>query len=314
MFFPAAETTTPPQPSSPPAPGLRHLGRPHRRRHGCIITPVAGHRSAHRTCRQSEDAKLTVPRGDLAPHRRGGGSDADRVDSLETHPYLEAKGVRSHGLRQDEEGRLLVPVRDADGTVWSIQKIGRDGKHFQENSRVESRHFVIGDVNKPGPLLIAEGYATAATVHELTGQPAIVAFQAGNLLRVAQTYRARFPERPIYIAGDDDRHNEGEIGLDGRPKRNLGREKAEEAVAAIGGQAIFPVFAPGDKGTDWNDLAQSQGKERTLILLRAAFRSAERRQLVQDLTAARDEGHGVSGHPRAAPNRQLGRARTGLAR
>jgi hypothetical protein len=30
-------------------------------RYGCIITPLAGHRSAHPAFRQSADAKLTVP-------------------------------------------------------------------------------------------------------------------------------------------------------------------------------------------------------------------------------------------------------------
>ena len=46
-------------------------------------------------------------------------------------------------------------------------------------------HFTIGDMRQPGPVLIAEGYATAATLHEMTGMPAIVAFNAGNLLPVA---------------------------------------------------------------------------------------------------------------------------------
>jgi hypothetical protein len=39
----------------------------------------------------------------------------------------------------------------------------------------------------------------------MTDMPAIVAFNAGNLLPVAQTYRALYPDRAIYIAGDDDR-------------------------------------------------------------------------------------------------------------
>lgn len=233
----------------------------------------------------------------------------------EAHPYLKAKGVRSHGLRQDEDGRLLVPVHDADGMAWSVQKIGPDGfKQFQEDSRVEGGHFVIGDLSKPGPLLIAEGYATAATVHELTGQPAIVAFNAGNLLSVAEIYRARFPERAILIAGDDDRHNEGTIGPDGRRKRNVGREKAEEAAAAIGGQAIFPMFAAGDKGTDWNDLAQLQGKKHARILLHAAFRRAERQQLVQGLTAARADDCDVSQASQVAPRQRRVRERAGVER
>lgn len=48
---------------------------------------------------------------------------------------------------------------------------------------------MIGDVRQPGPLLIAEGFSTGATVRELTGHTAIVAFNAGNLGKVAQVYR-----------------------------------------------------------------------------------------------------------------------------
>ena len=118
---------------------------------------------------------------------------------VEAHPYLAEKRVASHGLRQGEDGRLLVPVQDADGKLWSLQHIDADGtKQFHKEGRVEGGHFVIGDVNRPGPLLIAEGYATAATVHELTGMPAIVAFNAGNLAPVARTWRALFPDRAIY--------------------------------------------------------------------------------------------------------------------
>jgi phage/plasmid primase-like uncharacterized protein len=121
---------------------------------------------------------------------------------VEAHPYLADKGVQSHGLRQDDAGRLLVPVQDANGRLWTVQKIGPDGfKQFQEGGRVEGGHFAIGDVRQPGPILIAEGYATAATLHEITGMPAIVAFNAGNLVPVAQTYRALDTDRIIYIAG-----------------------------------------------------------------------------------------------------------------
>lgn len=80
--------------------------------------------------------------------------------------------------------------------------------------------------------------------------------------------RSRFPERLIIIGGDDDRHSAGETLPDGRPKPNVGREKAEEAAAAIGGQAIFPVFSADDKGTDWNDLAQPKGRERARAQVR----------------------------------------------
>lgn len=222
---------------------------------------------------------------------------AQQVDAMwaaaapvEAHPYLADKGVQSHGLRQDDAGRLLVPVKDADGRLWSVQKIGTDGfKQFQEGGRVEGGHFIIGDVLQPGPILIAEGYATAATLHEMTDMPAIVAFNAGNLLPVAQTYRARNPDRLIYIAGDDDWQRAAELDSQGRPKVNVGRVKAEEAAALIGGQAVFPDFTPSMNGTDWNDLAQMQGRPHAVDMLRHAIAVADREQAVQILGATREE-------------------------
>jgi antirestriction protein ArdC/phage/plasmid primase-like uncharacterized protein len=209
---------------------------------------------------------------------------------VEAHPYLAEKRVASHGLRQGD-GRLLVPVQDADGKLWSLQHIGADGmKQFHKEGRVEGGHFVIGDVNRPGPLLIAEGYATAATVHELTGMPAIVAFNAGNLVPVAQTYRALFPDRAITIVGDNDHRREAE----GKP--NVGREKAEQAAAAIGGFVLLPHFAAQDTGSDWNDLTRSEGRDEAWQQLRVALAVAEREQIAQGLAAERDrdEGQGRS--------------------
>jgi phage/plasmid primase-like uncharacterized protein len=234
---------------------------------------------------------------------------AQQVDAIwkaatpvKAHPYLAYKGVQSHGLRQDEAGRLLVPVQDADGRLWSVQKISTDGfKQFQEGGRVEGGHFVIGDVRQPGPILIAEGYATAATLHEMTGMPAIVAFNAGNLLPVAKTYRALDPGRNIYVAGDDDWQRATELDGQGRPKTNVGRVKAEEAAAAIGGQAVFPAFAPGMHGTDWNDLAQMQGRPIAADMLRHSIAVADREQAVKALGAIREEAvHG--------PSQETGRA------
>ncbi len=219
------------------------------------------------------------------------------------HPYLADKGVQSHGLRRAEDGRLLVPVQDADGRLWSVQRIGPDGfKQFHEGGRVEGGHFVIGDLQRPGPVLIAEGYATAATLHELTGMPAIVAFNAGNLMPVAQTYRGLHRDRPIYIAGDNDHRREAE----GKP--NVGRARAEEAAAAIGGFVLLPAFAEQDVGSDWNDLAQSQGRDAARRDLIGAISIAEREQIVRGYAAAREnaEERGLSN----ALSPALGRQRT----
>jgi putative DNA primase/helicase len=214
---------------------------------------------------------------------------------VETHPYLADKGVPSHGLRQAEDGRLLVPVQDINGKLWTLQHISGDKfKQFHEGGRVEGGHYPIGVVENPGPLLVAEGYATAATVHALTDLPTIVAFNAGNLSAVAQAYRTRYPDRPIYVAGDNDHRREA----DGKP--NVGRDKAEQAAASVNGFTLLPTFLQHDAGSDWNDLALGAGHAIARRQILTAIAIAEREQMVQSRGPDRDpdndrsQTHGIA--------------------
>lgn len=118
-------------------------------------------------------------------------------------------------------------------------------KRFAKDSRKEGCFHAIGGLEalaSAPALIIAEGYATAATVAEVLGQPTMAAFDAGNLLPVAQALHERHPGKPVLIVGDDDRHLTLTHG------RNRGRADAETAALAVGGQAVFPVFAPGEAG------------------------------------------------------------------
>jgi len=225
-----------------------------------------------------------------------------------SHPYLTEKEVLSHGLRQGVDGqtitvqdrqgiqyglsiagRLLIPVVDANGRMMSLQFIDAAGtKIFMPNGRVESGHFVIGEQEKPGPLLIAEGYATAATLHELTGMPAIVAFNAGNLAPVAESLRQRHPDRIIYIAGDNDHRKEA----NGKP--NVGREMAAKAAAAISGVVLLPDFAEQDAGSDWNDLVRGQGRDAGHEQLRNGFAVAARERMALNHAVSHGDEQDVS--------------------
>lgn len=203
------------------------------------------------------------------------------------HPYLQAKGIGAHDIRQGKDGRLLVPLRDTTGKLWSLQAIGPDGfKQFMTQGRTAGLHHVIGDVSKRGPLLIAEGYSTAATVHELTGQPTIVAFNAGNLAAVAHAWRERDPKRVIVIAADNDHHLPDRTP----PLPNVGLERAKQAAAPVGGKVVAPPAIEGARGTDWNDFAQAQGREAAEIKLRTEVRIAERGAIVDRLAAERAAG------------------------
>jgi len=199
------------------------------------------------------------------------------------HPYLARKQVGAHGIRQgtqgqgidytdheghsrrlDLNGRLLVPARDAEGRIATLEAIDADsGKMFVPGGAVTGHFHMIGEPHAEpvSPLAIAEGYSTAATVHELTRCAVAAVFSAGNLLPVSKVLRKLYPERPILLAGDNDHLREAERDLFGRPKPNVGRAKAEEAAAAIGARALLPPFTAVERGSDWNDFVRIRGRE-----------------------------------------------------
>jgi putative DNA primase/helicase len=131
-----------------------------------------------------------------------------------------------------KRGTLVVPMHDIGGQLWSLQLIFEGGgKKFLKFGRKSGCfHFIGESVNAGEGMGIAEGYATAATVHQVTGMPIAVAFDAGNLMPVAQAFYEHFTKINIVIFGDDDRETEG----------NPGREKALAAAEAVGGVAVFP--------------------------------------------------------------------------
>lgn len=159
-------------------------------------------------------------------------------------PYLVRKGVMPHVARL-HKNRLLIPVRDSAGALHSLQFIRPDGsKRFLPNGAKAGHYCSIG--RPRGSVIVAEGFATAASIHEATGAAVAVAFDAGNLERVAHAIRAKLPDCRLVIAADDDRSTPGNPGL----------TKAREAAEAAGAE----VIAPGQPG-DFNDLLQSAGPE-----------------------------------------------------
>ena len=170
-------------------------------------------------------------------------------------PYLERKGVGAHGVRVTADGWLLVPLRDAAGKLWNVQRIAPakpqgDGpdKLFLKGGRKSGLWHMLGSVvSAPDVLLLAEGYATAASLHEATGYPVAVAFDAGNLAHVAKALRAQYPPALLVLCGDDD------VQTHARSGTNPGRAKATAAARAVQGLTVFPEGLP-EGGSDFNDL------------------------------------------------------------
>jgi putative DNA primase/helicase len=146
------------------------------------------------------------------------------------HDYLTRKGIQPHGTRI-EGGKLLIPMRDTLGKLHSLQTIALDGtKLFMLDGRVKGCYFGIGKPN--GALIVCEGFASGASIHECTGHAVAVAFNAGNLEAAAVALRNKYPNLKIIIAADDDHQTPG----------NPGMTKATAAVQATGGTLATPMF------------------------------------------------------------------------
>ncbi|MOA11754.1 DNA primase TraC [compost metagenome] len=137
-----------------------------------------------------------------------------------------------------------MPVLDADGKQWSLQTITADGsQHFAKDSRMNGCFHAVGGMAalaRAPALVIGESYASAGSLAQTLGFATVAALDAGNLPAVAQALHAKYPDKPVIIAGDDDRHLELTQGS------NPGKTKAREAAKLTGGTVLLPIFGPGE--------------------------------------------------------------------
>ncbi|AVD70425.1 zincin-like metallopeptidase domain-containing protein [Desulfobulbus oralis] len=173
------------------------------------------------------------------------------------HPYLTRKGVAAYNLRQDKHGNLLVPGYDGQGRLQTLEYINKDGAKWYEKDCPKKGAMAIlpdQDALKGEVILMVEGYATGASVHQATGLPVAVAFDAGNIKDAALAIRRQMPHVKLTICADND----ARISDD----RNVGVLKAKEAAAAVGAKVVVADFSKSEQErrlTDFNDLHQARG-------------------------------------------------------
>jgi len=145
------------------------------------------------------------------------------------HPYLQRKGIGVHGARVTGDGRLVVPLFDRDGTISTLQYISHDGgKLYHPGGQTGGKFWMIGTMDDPGTLYVAEGFATAATIHETTARPVVVAYSASNLVPVTGTLREMYgATQDIVIVADND-------------ASGVGQRYAEQASAKFGARMVMP--------------------------------------------------------------------------
>ena len=144
-------------------------------------------------------------------------------------------------------GDVVVPLYDDTGALVNLQLISSDGlKRTLKGGQVKGACHVIEGKKQAGKRLwIAEGYATALTVHHLTGETVMVALSSVNLLSLASLARQKYPACQIVLAADRDLNGDGQS------------KAAAAADACEGIVALPPVFG------DWNDAFMQKGEEAT---------------------------------------------------
>lgn len=155
----------------------------------------------------------------------------------EAHEYLERKQIKPHGLRilpdstegmtladidesnafrlKSAAGALVIPMHDAKGAMQGLQfiyakghprraKIERDKEFWPSGMAMGGTFGLVGPIKREGVMLIAEGYATAASLHESTGQTVAYAFAANNLAKAGKLLGKEYPRLRFLFCADDD--------------------------------------------------------------------------------------------------------------
>lgn len=179
--------------------------------------------------------------------------------------YLTRKGVlAAPGVRITPKQDLVVPFSNAEGQIRSYQRIpptgGKDAR-ILKNSEKTGNWFTFGSPQNGKPVLFAEGYSTAASIHEATGLPVLMTVDAGNMIAVAENARTVWPDSKFIFCADNDHQLKNQ--LTGEPE-NKGILSATRAAELTNGEVIAPAFTQVEieqNLTDFNDMILSRGKD-----------------------------------------------------
>lgn len=185
------------------------------------------------------------------------------------HEYLKLKKIKTaHGLKM-QGNTLLVAFYNINGDFQALQRIFKDKdgkfqKRFRTGTSPTGAFFVLGGhtIKNDDSVILAEGYATAATIYELLGNRyrVVMAVDSGNLTHVSKALKDKYNIR-LFIAADDDAETARKNFEKYNKAINPGLDNAKKCVEAETADGYFaPPFGEFEKFdmklTDWNDFAE----------------------------------------------------------
>ncbi|EOZ5966758.1 DUF5710 domain-containing protein [Campylobacter jejuni] len=223
------------------------------------------------------------------------------------HAYLKKKGFdENFYLKQDNKGSLLIPLKDENGKLWSVQRIFPNGDKIigviktQEEkdqgveylAKKQGCFHIIGakSLEHCKEFIITEGFATAATIYKALNKPVIMGVDAGNLSKIVETLKNKFQNTPITLIADNDKKRELK-GLS-----NVGVETAKEIQQKFSDiKVIIPKISnqEAEQGiSDFNDIFLNKGIDEVKKQLNfidfhnklKSFKSMEKTQPEKEIT------------------------------
>ncbi len=223
--------------------------------------------------KSEKGAAPAVPRSQESIQRQAARELWEGASEGNEHPYLLRKKVEANGTRRSKVGVLwkdgalkkmsgdflIVPSYDPDGSLVGLEQVTSDGKKYAFGSK---GFHILDDLNPDAPLILAEGFATAASIKALSGANTACCFGAANFESAVRALRKVFPGE-IVVAPD--------AGTDVR----------------IPGVAVVELPSGSEKNDDWNDLHAELGIEDARAFFHAAW---DNRKVAEGVvTEAEDE-------------------------
>lgn len=183
------------------------------------------------------------------------------VEASKDHPYLLKKSIQSHIAKQNGNN-LVIPIYDDNGSLSSLQYIQPDGtKRFLKGGHTSGSYSLIGEITNT--IYVAEGFATACSIYEATGEATAICFSCNNLAKVVAALQNKYSNRELVICGDID---------------SKGKETATNTAGKNAVKLVLPSFKQeAGEYNDFNDIHKLYGLEELKRQLELADRIQDTR-------------------------------------
>lgn len=190
------------------------------------------------------------------------------------HEYLKRKGFLPEGLKQSA-GFLLIPARNLEGEVVGVERIPpQEGGNKLHLGTKSGAFAFVGEPKNGEQIFLAEGYATASSIFNITGKPSAAVFGAENLESATRLIMERYKQSEVVACPDADESGR----INGEKCKRLGALVIEHS------EGVEPK-------TDWNDILKSCGIAEARKIFRAALKTA--REEIQERPKGDNEGRGT---------------------